>query len=745
MTCFRVWLTSDGAPDEAVREAFAPSLCNIMWHYFTHCQLLEATVPATTKAAAQATGESSSDDDVTTPQASMQVLRPDSGDALASEDTPKGATNDGEPHSPDLSSLSTYRDRTDSESTSSTSAGALRPSEEGSSQTAETSCHPSPNGLGSPVLEMVDRPRISASVFTALLGALLADMQESVAACARFGFMTLLCRLTGQGHPDDTDMPWEVMQPGVAEAFAPLQSSKGPDAGEATTHKHRPYTLTEEAKQLIVKEMIDGIVLALARLDATPAEVENEDHRSVADEEAGHARERSTTAESSNASTASEDDRDEWADVPLGKQPPPAFSANFVSDGDETLIRSTFSDTLSDLVPYPSAQDRAAEEAAMGRQISMSLIASIAQTGCFDAATLADKLLPEVAKMPKEAMNHVRQQASLTLGVISSALPVEVVVEQSLPLLKEFANDAAFDVRRQACIGLPSIVARLTVESRQMVTSELIAQFADDPVSDVREAATQVLGKLIYAFHEDEAGVPAALLQLFLEGSPRDREAEANAANESSASIRSISSDPDFTSAGWATAPFLNGFGQPDAERPYACAFNFPAVVLTVGANRWSELREFYHGLASPSRYPPKVRRSLACSLHEVARIIGPEQASVDLADVLAAFLDDIPDVTEAVLEHAPSTLECLRPDVALKLLPVLEKLWEGETASIAHWRMREKTASHLAALAPMLGRLDEEQYLMRLLSKALRDQVAAVRDAGVAAVSPLLAFFRDG
>ena len=55
-----------------------------------------------------------------------------------------------------------------------------------------------------------------------------------------------------------------------------------------------------------------------------------------------------------------------------------------------------------------------------------------------------------------------------------------------------------------------------------------------------------------------------------------------------------------------------------------------------------------------------KVRRCLAFSLHECARILGPAITAKDLMPVLFQLLQDIADVAEGVLQNLPSLLKVL-------------------------------------------------------------------------------------
>jgi serine/threonine-protein phosphatase 4 regulatory subunit 1 len=68
----------------------------------------------------------------------------------------------------------------------------------------------------------------------------------------------------------------------------------------------------------------------------------------------------------------------------------------------------------------------------------------------------------------------------------------------------------------------------------------------------------------------------------------------------------------------------------------YACAYNFPAVLLTLGASKWPVLSKLFHVLLKNG---DKIKRPLACALHEIAKIIGEEKAEKELIGILESFL----------------------------------------------------------------------------------------------------------
>lgn len=69
------------------------------------------------------------------------------------------------------------------------------------------------------------------------------------------------------------------------------------------------------------------------------------------------------------------------------------------------------------------------------------------------------------------------------------------------------------------------------------------------------------------------------------------------------------------------------------------CAFVFPAVLATFGASKWPVLQRLFNALMRVN--DKQVRKPLACALHELAKIIGPQQAEKDLIAVLDAVLKD--------------------------------------------------------------------------------------------------------
>ena len=170
-------------------------------------------------------------------------------------------------------------------------------------------------------------------------------------------------------------------------------------------------------------------------------------------------------------------------------------------------------------------------------------------------------------------------------------------------------------------------------------------------------------------------------------------------------------------------------------------AFQFPAIVLALGAGRWSELREGYLSLSRSD--DDKVRQTLAASLHEVAEVLGPDHSEKDLLPVLDAFMNDTEGVSLGVTKNLAAFLEHVGPSWRETYLPVLKELLE-RTASMK-WRSREALCNQLSDLAGLYAPPSVHAVLAPLASSFLRDSVAQVRLVAIEAVPPLLKALASG
>lgn len=174
-----------------------------------------------------------------------------------------------------------------------------------------------------------------------------------------------------------------------------------------------------------------------------------------------------------------------------------------------------------------------------------------------------------------------------------------------------------------------------------------------------------------------------------------------------------------------------------ETDRAIICAYNFPAVVLTAGAEYWdSHLKDTYLSLTKD--YQIKVRRTFAYSLHEIARIIGPDRTERDLVQIFALYLMDLDDVKQGVLEHLAEFLGTLAVSSRNEYIPILAEVWDGV---MTNWRLRDILAGQLRDIALLFDAARVVEHILPLAIRACQDEFAAVRETGVESVSGIGCF----
>ena len=110
-----------------------------------------------------------------------------------------------------------------------------------------------------------------------------------------------------------------------------------------------------------------------------------------------------------------------------------------------------------------------------------------------------------------------------------------------------------------------------------------------------------------------------------------------------------------------------------DSDFAEYCAFSFPAVVQSVGKENWNDLEGAYLTLIKDVQW--KVRKSLAHSLHEIARIVQTEITEKTLTQAFDLFLKDLDEVKVGVVGNISEFIEVLGDEQREKYIPVICQL----------------------------------------------------------------------
>ncbi|KAI7872459.1 armadillo-type protein [Spinellus fusiger] len=352
------------------------------------------------------------------------------------------------------------------------------------------------------------------------------------------------------------------------------------------------------------------------------------------------------------------------------------------------------------LMSIAQAEDIDQGEINLAKKMCLSLISALANI--FGPEHCKSHCLPIVEQLASDQMFYVRKEAAAAIGSLASVVDVQVAVDQLLPLYMTFSNDTIWHVRRSCVFTLPLLCSVLPSDIRSRVAIEAVDSFRNDSSRNVRNTIAEIIGELIARFLPKEwetsrqpGHVPEPLLDFFL-------------------------------SLGVGANP--NQMFKLETDRAILCAYNFPAVLLTAGADYWdSHLKETYLSLSKD--YQIKVRRTFAYSLHEISRIIGSERTERDLVQIFALYLMDLDDVKQGVLEHLAEFLSTLAVSSRNEYIPILAEVWDGV---MTNWRLRDILAGQLRDIAMLFDAARVVEHVLPLVVRACCDEYAIVRATGV-------------
>lgn len=117
----------------------------------------------------------------------------------------------------------------------------------------------------------------------------------------------------------------------------------------------------------------------------------------------------------------------------------------------------------------------------------------------------------------------------------------------------------------------------------------------------------------------------------------------------------------------------------------YFASYNFPAFVYTFGKDEWSKYKNVFLKLAKFN--DPRIKKTLAHSIHELAKILGPEITEEDLLPSLERFLkESMNEVKVGALKNLDIFLVELSPE---KRVPFIKCIVDTYSESSNDWRTK--------------------------------------------------------
>lgn len=176
-----------------------------------------------------------------------------------------------------------------------------------------------------------------------------------------------------------------------------------------------------------------------------------------------------------------------------------------------------------------------------------------------------------------------------------------------------------------------------------------------------------------------------------------------------------------------------------DSNLCFKCAYNFPAVMLTLGRKFWPLLQQHFISLCNDLQSNVRVRKTMAKTLYQIALIIGTEQATKDLVAPFVEFFKDVDEIKIEVVKQISSFIKIVDPSKHELLINQLEMCLQPK-CNVINWRLREQVGVQIVELNKFVARIQKENcvlYLTGLSLKLMMDKYDSVRKIGIDAVSP--------
>ncbi|XP_049849399.1 serine/threonine-protein phosphatase 4 regulatory subunit 1-like isoform X2 [Schistocerca gregaria] len=324
---------------------------------------------------------------------------------------------------------------------------------------------------------------------------------------------------------------------------------------------------------------------------------------------------------------------------------------------------------------------------------------------------LLHELLPIVIEYATDLNSHVRTTATDSLVKLSSLLVSSDVEMYILPIVQSLIRDMTTDAYRiqgaQFLGGLSTVIQGDLL--RDFIFSHFVL-LANDPVTLVRKSVSLYIGDMCRIANTD--ALREKVFSIFLKFT---KDKFWTIRREAVKSLPAVSKCVSHQRRAEVLVPV---FCELSRDQSYwVCS---AAYEVLVGPDRWNEVDQLYASLVSSRQQV--VRRSLASSLHEIARILGTKVAEEHLLRVFEEFLKDN-EICSVLLANISKFFAVLTEEKRLHYLDMLEGYFKS-----ADWRVRRVMAEQFGALASQYALHVIEKRFVPLFFVCVNDPVNAVR-----------------
>mmetsp|Transcript_8274 Transcript_8274/g.7852 ORF Transcript_8274/g.7852 Transcript_8274/m.7852 type:complete len:259 (+) Transcript_8274:407-1183(+) len=217
--------------------------------------------------------------------------------------------------------------------------------------------------------------------------------------------------------------------------------------------------------------------------------------------------------------------------------------------------------------------------------------------GKLDSELCEKFIVKEIKSLAIDPFSLVRKNVAANLNNVCRSINRDCFLNEIFPLLTALGNDKEDEVRNSCVEQVSTISGACPPAIRTGELEKMYIKFMIDKNKKVRVNAFKYLGKFLDTLKDLE--IDQEFLELYIE-----------------TGLRTKAKDLQFY-----------------------CAYNFPGMLYILKKDSWEALEELYVKLSKS--HDIRVKKTLAHSIHEIAKIVGSEITETLLIDILNSYLRD--------------------------------------------------------------------------------------------------------
>lgn len=173
------------------------------------------------------------------------------------------------------------------------------------------------------------------------------------------------------------------------------------------------------------------------------------------------------------------------------------------------------------------------------------------------------------------------------------------------------------------------------------------------------------------------------------------------------------------------------GLHSKNKELLFYCAYNIPGILYILKGDSWSSLEELYTKLSKSNDV--RVRKTLAHSIHEIAKLIGREKSEELLIDFLKSYLkDNLKEIRTGVIKHLHEFCKVISEEQRSQFLKIYKAAEDDKT-------MIDVYAENIGDFAKLFSPKEVSDTLLPLFYSLSQSRLANVRKAASQNLSKIL------